>query len=97
MQDDNATEARRIADHDSTVQGVVADRTGLEKPVCFSGTADPTDRFCELCTYASSARFIAPAYRDGTAVCTVHARALVSGDWERGETFEVLPITEGGR
>ena len=85
-------DAQRTADQDDTVQGLVADRTGLEKPVTFSGTADPNDRFCELCTYAQSAGFLAPDYREGTAVCTTHARALVTGSWEHGEKFEVLPL-----
>lgn len=85
-------DVKRIADRDPTVEGLVADRTGLEKPVTFSGTADPNDRFCELCTYAQSAGFLAPDYREGTAVCTTHARALVTGSWEHGEKFEVLPL-----
>jgi len=85
-------DVKRIADRDLSVEGLVADRTGLEKPVTFSGTANPNDRFCKLCTYAQSAGFIAPGYRDGTAVCTVHARALVTGDWDYGEKYEVLPI-----
>lgn len=88
---------KRIADEDETVEGLVADRTGLEKPTTFSGTADPNDRFCELCTYATSAGFIAPEYREGTAVCTTHAHALAQGDWEHGEVYDVVSIKRGGR
>ena len=89
---DNREAAKDAAARDPSVEGLVADRTGLEKPVTFSGTANPNDRFCELCTYAHSAGFLAPEYRGGTAVCTTHARALVTGDWEHGEKFEVLPL-----
>lgn len=85
-------DVRRMVDTDPSVEGIVRDRTGLEKPVTYSGTANPADRFCELCTYAQTAGFIAPEYQGGTAVCTTHARALVSGDWEYGDTFEVVPI-----
>jgi hypothetical protein len=91
-------EVKRIADRDDTVEGVVADRTGLEKPVTRSGWADPNDRFCELCTYAQTASFRAPSYGpgdgQGTVVCTTHARALVTGDWDYGTKYEVVPISE---
>lgn len=84
--------ARWTADRDPNVEGVVTDRTGVEKPVTFSGTANPLDRFCELCTYASSARFTIPEYRDGIAVCPTHARGLVNGYWDHGVTYEAVPI-----
>lgn len=94
-------EVKRIADQDETVEGLVADRTGLEKPVTFSGTADPMDRFCELCTYAQTASFRCPSYGpgdgEGTVVCTTHARALVTGQWDHGEKYEVEPLEEPDR
>jgi len=89
-------DVKRIADQDPSVEGLVADRTGLEKPTTRSGWTDPNDRFCELCTYAQSASFLCPSYGpgngEGTAVCTTHARALVTGSWDHGTKYEVVPL-----
>lgn len=92
MATDDNDQAKETAARDPTVEGLVTDRVGVEKPTTFSGWADPNDRFCELCTYASSARFLAPDYQDGTAVCTTHARALVNGNWVSDKKFEVTPL-----
>lgn len=93
MPDTHRENLTKLAARDPDCEGLVTDRAGVEKLSTFSGTSDPTDRFCELCLYANSARFISE-FEGGTAVCTTHARALENGSWDYGETHEITPLEE---